>query len=395
MVSLVTAPQQDRGGHTLHMFSASIRKRLFKDVLISMAVNATIAATLTAFGKDSLGLNMLYSQLIGLSIWALIDGGRHVLHPLGHINMRQAMMLTFSGCVTGYFLGSAAGDVLRGFPPLHGWRHVPQQMAGFLLLSLAAGCAMVYFFLSREVLSIEKNVREQAERQAAQAKLKLLQSQLDPHMLFNTLANLRALIPQEPDRAVHMLDQLGDFLRATLSASNAQEHSLAAEFERLRDYLALMQIRLGDRLRYELSLPPELSQIHVPTLILQSLVENAVIHGIEPKIGGGQIWITAAKENGQLVLRVADDGMGLRADPAHGHGHAHTHAHHAPNGFGITQVRERLQNWYGSQNAINFIAVRAINTPANCSFSHQNKPRTGEQAPTPGCEVTLLLPINK
>ena len=375
------------------MLSISIRKRLGIHALIAMIFNAVIASVITAFGNDGFAVNMLYSQLIGMSIWALIDGGRHMLHPAGQINPRQDIVLTLVGSIVGYFLGSALGDVLRGFTPLHGWWHVPKHMAGFLLLSLSAGCALVYFFMSREVLMRSKTEREQAQRQATEAQLKLLQSQLDPHMLFNTLANLRALIPQEPDHAVQMLDQLGDFLRATLSASRAQEHGLQAEFDRLRDYLALMQIRLGSRLRYTMTLPPELAQIKVPTLILQSLVENAIVHGLEPKVGGGSLWITALEQNGQLVLRVADDGAGFKkdadVDPTQlgiGSGSA------SATGFGLRQVRERLQSWYGNQNTINFIAVRAINTPATCLNSFKNADGKAAHV-TPGCEVTLYLPM--
>lgn len=363
------------------MYSSSLWQTLRRHIWFAVAFNCAIALSITAFGKDKLAVNMLYSQLIGLSIWALVDLGRFWLHPLGQISLRQAIVLTLLGSLTGYFFGSAVGDLVQGYPPLIGWQRVPEQMAGFLLLSLTAGCALVYFFMSREVLLKERSQREQAQRQATEAQLKLLQSQLDPHMLFNTLANLRALIPQEPDRAVQMLDQLGDFLRATLSASRAQQHSLQAEFDRLRDYLSLMQIRLGERLKFHLNLPVELAQIKVPTLILQSLVENAIVHGLEPKVGGGSVWITASEKDGQLVLQVSDDGMGFQTDTVN------DQAHH---GFGLAQVRERLQRWYGNEDTINFIAVRAMNTPANHDFHHKNPIENGI---TPGCQVTLLLPI--
>ncbi len=365
------------------MLSPQTRRRLLVHASMAAAFNAAIALAITAFGKDKLAVNMLYSQLIGLSIWALIDIGRFWLHPLGQISLRQAIVVTLLGCVAGYFLGSAAGDMVQGHPPLIGWQKVPQRMAGFLLLSLAAGCALVYFFMSREVLMHTRSEREQAQRQATEAKLKLLQSQLDPHMLFNTLANLRALIPQEPDRAMRMLDQLGDFLRATLCASRAHEHSLQAEFDRLRDYLSLMHIRLGERLRFHLNLPQELTRILVPTLILQSLVENAIVHGLEPKVGGGTVWITASKKEDQLMLQVRDDGIGFDTEAAQDQ---------AAQGFGLAQVRERLHSWYGSQDTINFIAVSAMNTPAIGSINIKNAfPDAPE--PTPGCEVTLLLPL--
>src|SRR5690606_22156517 len=128
--------------------------------------------------------------------------------------------------------------------------------------------------------------QEEAQRQASEARLRLLESQLEPHMLFNTLANLRALIGSDPPRAVEMLDRLNAFLRATLAASRsaagAQRHTLRDEFARLDDYLALMAVRMGPRLRVVLSLPEPLADCPVPALLLQPLVENAIRHGLEP-----------------------------------------------------------------------------------------------------------------
>ncbi len=255
---------------------------------------------------------------------------------------------------------------------------------------MATGIGISLFFYHQGKSAFMLAEIEAKSRQATEAQLKLLQSQLDPHMLFNTLANLRALIGQEPDRAIQMLDQLGDFLRATLSASRAQEHSLAAEFDRLRDYLDLMHIRLGDRLRYTMDLPPQLAQIQVPTLILQSLVENAVLHGIEPKVGGGQVWISAAQQSEQLVLTVADDGAGFAAK---------TGADQSSSGFGIAQVRERLRSRYGPLATINIIAFYADSMRANRLFDlHSEAHHPALDAAlgathTPGCQVTLRWPI--
>jgi LytS/YehU family sensor histidine kinase len=172
-----------------------------------------------------------------------------------------------------------------------------------------------------------------AERDASEARLKLLETQLEPHMLFNTLANLRVLIGSDPARAQHMLDHLIDYLRATLNASRQTSHTLHTEFARLEDYLALMAIRMGPRLAYALDLPPTLAQAPVPTLLLQPLVENSIRHGLEPQVEGGRIEVGARQQGGSLVLTVRDTGAGL--DPAQ-----------AP-GFGLTQVRERLVTAYG------------------------------------------------
>src|SRR4029078_471767 len=133
---------------------------------------------------------------------------------------------------------------------------------------------------------------------------KLLETQLEPHMLFNTLANLRALIGADPRQAQVMLDHMIAYLRATLNASRSTTHSLQAEFDRLRDYLELMAIRMGPRLEYSLQLPPELEHTRVPALLLRPLVENSILHGLEPKVEGGRIAVSARREGNQLVLEV-------------------------------------------------------------------------------------------
>jgi LytS/YehU family sensor histidine kinase len=183
----------------------------------------------------------------------------------------------------------------------------------------------------------------EARKHVDEARLKLLETQLEPHMLFNTLANLRALIGVDPNRAQAMLDHMIAYLRATLNASRATSHSLQAEFDRIQDYLELMAIRMGPRLRFTLDLPGALAQAKVPSLLLQPLVENAIQHGLEPKVGGGEIRVTARREGDTVVIEVCDTGVGLSGDgPASG------------KGFGMTQVRERLAALYGDRASIEF-----------------------------------------
>ena len=181
-----------------------------------------------------------------------------------------------------------------------------------------------------------------ALRVAAENQLKLLESQLEPHMLFNTLANLRVLIRLDPARAEAMLDRLIAFLRATLVASQTGAHSLTAEFARIDDYLALMQVRMGPRLRTRLDLPPELANLTLPPMLLQPLVENAIKHGLEPKLEGGRIDVIARRQGDVLLLTVRDTGIGL----------AQTGSAADGTRFGMRQVRERLATLYGDAAAL-------------------------------------------
>ncbi|MEP6792132.1 MAG: histidine kinase, partial [Ramlibacter sp.] len=176
------------------------------------------------------------------------------------------------------------------------------------------------------------------------------------HMLFNTLANLRVLIATDAPRAQQMLDHMIAYLRATLSASRGTTHPLQAEFDRLRDYLELMAVRMGPRLSYTLNLPADLAQQPVPTLLLQPLVENAIQHGLEPKVAGGSVTVTARREGGNVVIEVADTGVGA-GDAVIGSA-----------GFGVAQVRERLATLYGSDAAIEFAAPDGHGTRASVRF---------------------------
>ncbi len=192
-------------------------------------------------------------------------------------------------------------------------------------------------------------------------------------MLFNSLANLRVLIALDPTRAQAMLDHLIAYLRATLTASRATQHPLADEFDRLRDYLELMAVRMGPRLQYTLDLPEALRQVPVPPLLLQPLVENAIRHGLEPQVAGGHISVRAsvqpmapgtpqATARQYLALEVTDTGVGL------------DHASHTPDTtatnthFGLAQVRERLATLHGSAGTLDLIAASAGGTSASVRF---------------------------
>ncbi|OWQ88307.1 hypothetical protein CDN98_07250 [Roseateles terrae] len=244
------------------------------------------------------------------------------------------------GTALGYTGGAWLGNLFTGLhfkSPLDApW----QAMLGALGFSMLPGIALTFIFLSRGKAAAAEARAETLRRQAAETQLRLLESQLEPHMLFNTLANLRVLIGMDAARAQAMLDHLIAFLRATLAASQADRHALRDEFARLADYLALMQVRMGQRLSFEFDLPAQAADLRVPPLLLQPLVENAIKHGLEPHVGGGRLTVTARLVGGspvRLQLDVADDGAGYSppATPVPG------------SGFGTRQIRERLRVVYG------------------------------------------------
>jgi len=247
-------------------------------------------------------------------------------------------LIIAAGATLGNPLGTAIGNWFTGASNstlLQSYGNV--ELVAFLLgISLVPGLVITYFFRSRHRLAV-------AQAQAAEHQLRLLEAQLEPHMLFNTLANLRVLIGSDPARAQAMLDHLIAFLRAMLQGSRSGSHGLAAEFDRLRDYLALMQVRMGPRLRARFELPAELAEVAVPPLLLQPIVENAIQHGLEPALDGGEIAVSARREGGLVIVEVRDNGVGLSATAAP----PPPAAQHT--GFGLQQVRERLATRFGTQ----------------------------------------------
>ena len=217
---------------------------------------------------------------------------------------------------------------------------------------------------------------------AGEARLKLLETQLEPHMMFNTLANLRVLVATDPPRAQEMLDHFIAYLRATLGASRAALHPLADEFERLQDYLALMAVRMGPRLDYTLELPEALRNVPVPPLLLQPLVENAIRHGLEPQMQGGHIHVQAALLQGgtpaaRVQLAVRDTDAGLRDTPPTGTAGTTTAR------FGLQQVRERLATLYGDAGTLELIAASAQGTA--CIITFPLKHHALDIPPSPDC----------
>ena len=201
-----------------------------------------------------------------------------------------------------------------------------------------------------------------AEKRATEAQLRLLQGQMEPHFLFNTLANVQSLIEYEPVRARQMLESFTDYLRASLGGLRRDRSTVGDEIDLARSYLELVGARMVDRLRYTIDCPADLRALPVPTLLLQPLVENAVHHGLEPKVEGGHIQVQVRLEGRSLSLAVSDDGLGLSAQPRPGA--------RAGNGVALDNLRQRLQAAYGADA------------------------RVGLRHATPGTVATVQLPID-
>ncbi len=149
------------------------------------------------------------------------------------------------------------------------------------------------------------------EKELSVARLNLLHAQIEPHFLYNTLANAQVLTRTDPARAEQMLGHLIQYLRSSLPSVDESMSTLGVELERTRAYLEILRIRMGARLNLQVDVPPALEQLPLPSMALQTLVENAIKHGLEPKPGGGTIWVLGREFDDHVTLTVADDGLGF------------------------------------------------------------------------------------
>jgi signal transduction histidine kinase len=314
--------------------------------------------------------SLVYSFAISLAIWGLSDplrialrrwyGAHHGPHYWFH-GPRTSLHMALS-IVLGYAIGTAIGNAYTGHEP---W----QLIAGSPQRFWSIGLFTVLLALGFNLYFQQRGTADSLRREAAEARLKLLETQLEPHMLFNTLANLRVLIQTDPPRAVAMLDRLGDYLRATLRGSRADAaagtHTLADEFARLGDYLELMAVRMGPRLAFGFDLPDGLRSHPVPPLLLQPLVENAIRHGLEPRVEGGRIDVSARQEGPSLRIDVTDSGVGMAPD---------AHRPDTEGGFGMAQVRERVASLPGGSGAVQVTSRPGQGTTVRLTLPFQSNP---------------------
>jgi signal transduction histidine kinase len=193
--------------------------------------------------------------------------------------------------------------------------------------------------VSRRVAEQRRDEQAQAERSATDnaltvARLNLLQAQVEPHFLYNTLANAQVLARTDPPRAEEMLGHLIQYLRRSLPREHDALSTLGEELERTRAYLEILKIRMGARLELKVEVPEPLKALRLPSMMLQTLVENAIKHGLEPKPGGGTVWILARRFDDHATVTVADDGQGFGGA---------TGGTSSGSGIGLKNLRERLR----------------------------------------------------
>ncbi|WP_306396986.1 sensor histidine kinase [Telluria beijingensis] len=339
-----------RRSHPLELFPVFRRwpRSTGRDLLYTALWNTLIALAITvvlqAFGNwpssffTMFGYSLLASQCVGFPVHGALRLLETVVPPTtSRLAARLLELAAIALCAA--FGLVLSGAILRGVPPVLN----SDALAGLLPLGLVIGAAMLTVLVAGERRierqTLEARQQEQmanAARLLAEAQLSALQAQIEPHFLYNTLANVVSLIDSHPAQAKRMLERFIDYLRASLAASRAGSATLGAELDLAASYLDVLGVRMGERLRWRIEAGDAARALPIAPMLVQPLVENAVMHGLEPKVDGGEIVLHAAVADGVLRIEVRDSGRGLVAAPPRPGG-----------GVGLSNLRARVRQLHG------------------------------------------------
>jgi len=279
-----------------------------------------------------------------------------VVHLASSIGLTFAH-LAFAVLVNRALLAAGLRDLPVISYPQFAASHLNQNLLMYwLILAIVINIDSYRKYRDREIHGLE------LETELAKAQLHTLKAQIEPHFLFNTLHAVSGLVYRNPKEADALLARLGRLIRSNMELSEGQEIPLERELEILSAYTEIMTYRFGDRLQIETDIAPETRRALAPSFLLQPLVENAIRHGIGPKTQGGTVRITSRRENDELVVKIADDGVGFAFAPE-GSG---------VEGVGLSNTRKRLDLIYGPRQ----------------TFAITNRPEGG-------AEVTIALPYRE
>jgi signal transduction histidine kinase len=290
--------------------------------------------------------DFVLANCIGYLIHAEFALGNRMLGPwIGRqgfaVRCAYYAAITTAGVFGGYWLGFT----LLHWSDARGSIFSTQGAIDIVFLSLIISGILASIFLARErqaraeaAFQRERARVEASEHQFHLAQLKMLEAQIEPHFLYNTLANVISLVDADPAAAKRMVARLIDYLRYAAQAGGTGEATVGRQIELLQAYLDLMALRTNARLSYRVEMAPDVAALPLPPMLLQPLVENAIKHGLEPKVAGGQVCVGARREDSLLVLTVADNGLGFRTTRGDGTG-----------GLGLANLRARLESLYGAR----------------------------------------------
>lgn len=289
--------------------------------------------------SEGIAVNFIMSFSTGLLIFSLIIITLHVIKPKTRVSLGCLIILAV---VIGWYLGNKIGSLLSQLTVSESISIGNIDFLKATALWILFGSAITIFFISKEKLSIartmiqeERAKRLSTEKAAIEANLRLLQAQIEPHFLFNTLSNILSLLETDPEKGKSMLLDLMQFLRTSLSKTRKETSTIGQEMELIRAYLNIFKIRMSDRLRFDIDIPEDIKNISFPPMLIQPLIENAVKHGLESAIEGGEILVTGSVSRDNIRIEVKDTGPGF-------------HENSIP-GIGIENIKNRLKSLFGDK----------------------------------------------
>jgi sensor histidine kinase YesM len=333
-----TALSDDRSSAWWAPVFAGLRGVSWLSFGLIVAINTGVAGILYIEETRAWWHPFITAQCCGLSIAYAVnalapwDKPHPVLRLVAAAIIGSTIGLVFVFAIKGYLIGDQHYRLESGLIDTH-------LLVGTLISSSVLGTFVSLFFMlkfqearSRAQLLKADADRHMLSKQAIEAELKLMQAQVEPHFLFNTLASVQFLTETDPPKAGMMLGHLLAYLRAALPQLRSNSTTLGQEVDLAQAYLSIMQMRMGARLAFVIDVPAPLREHRFAPMLLMSLVENAVKHGLEPRAEGGTIRLEARHSGNRLAVTVSDNGRGLHDKIG--------------NGVGLTNLRERLQALY-------------------------------------------------
>jgi len=338
----------------------STLRNMLLTVILSIVIASVIGLAILMFGGQLTGKRfasiMIYTLAIAFTQHYLYQFSIRVARKSERLAviLMHPLALAVALPIVGIYIGSTIAIwILSDYRVLN----LSQNWRDFLLASMIAvaiGWVLWESVESNRKREVERRERaelaaaiERSERERATAELKTLRAQVEPHFLYNTLSNVVSLIEREPATAKHMTERLIGYLRHTLDASRRDHATVGDELAIVADYLEILRLRMGERLSYSVAADDATRALPLSPMLLQPLVENSIKHGLEPKIEGGHVNVTAHVEDGVLQIAVEDSGLGFGVA-----------TDTAGSGSGLANVRGRLKAIYGDDARV------AIEQPA-------------------------------
>lgn len=350
MSSVTTAPKP----------SAFARILGWRRVRFTLLVSGLFGIFLGLLSETTMIIVVARAMLVGLS--AMLAFGLFEQWPR---RVRSGLARSALQIVSVMVVIPFAAMLAYGLTVAHGTKFDEKHMMGFAMLTVTGMLFAPWIAVGAMLKQRDAFAREQAlafeleksnlERKALDARMRLLQAQVEPHFLFNTLANVQALVDTGSPQASQVLTSLIAYLRAAVPRMHEAATTLGQELDLVRAYLELMQMRMPDRLEFALRIDPAAKNLNCPPMTLLTLVENAVRHGIDPSEEGGRINVDVTLHNGRCSVRVSDTGVGLRSTSA-------------GLGTGLSTLRERMQLTFGGDAQLRLTEVEPHGVRAELDF---------------------------